>query len=271
MAEIRKILDAVARHARCALSATGRTLAEGYEAIDPDVRRHVAQTPLLAYSLLGPHGRPVVPLSDDGYPPLVFVHGLGGSSGDFLPMALFLRAHGRKRSYRVHFAAERSLYERADDLVTYIGEVLDANGAAQVDVVAHSLGGVIARLAIARGGLEAHVRSLTTLGTPHAGTYPARYGATAMVKNLRPGSPAVTELEAHGWPAGVRGATCWSANDVFILPPESAAVEGTEQIDLSPFTHYSYLLSPRSWATVARILNDGGELRGRPMEPGSST
>ncbi len=255
MAEFSDIVSAVGRGAAQAGRFVGRKVSEGYQAIDPDVRRHIAQTPLLVYSLLDPRRPAVEAIPDDGHPPLVFVHGLGGSRGDFVLMALFLRAHGRKRAYRIHFDTTRDLSDRAEDLAAFVREVMDVNKVDSVDIVAHSLGGIISRLAIGRAGLEKHVHSLTTLGTPHAGTYPARFGATALLRGLRPKSEVVRELNRRGWPEGVRGVTCWSDADVLVLPSESAAVEGTTQIDMSPLTHYGYLISPRSWATVARALH----------------
>jgi triacylglycerol lipase len=40
----------------------------------------------------------------------------------------------------------------------------------RVNVIAHSMGGLDARYAISRLGLDARVASLTTIGTPHRGT-----------------------------------------------------------------------------------------------------
>lgn len=43
-------------------------------------------------------------------------------------------------------------------------------GVPRVNIIAHSMGGLDARLAIARFGLSGRVASLTTIGTPHHGT-----------------------------------------------------------------------------------------------------
>ncbi len=55
---------------------------------------------------------------------------------------------------------------RAEELAEFICG-LDAR---RVNVVAHSMGGLDARYAIARLGLDGRVASLTTVGTPHRGT-----------------------------------------------------------------------------------------------------
>jgi triacylglycerol esterase/lipase EstA (alpha/beta hydrolase family) len=130
------------------------------------------------------------------------------------------------------------------------------NGSEKVDIVAYSLGGVVSRLAIIDHHLENRVRTLVTMGTPHHGTFPARYVDTVLGRSLRPGSPTIQRLKNSPWPKEVRGVTFWSKNDLLILPPEAAAVEGTSQIDMSPFTHFSYLIDPRSWAAVRSALTD---------------
>lgn len=56
--------------------------------------------------------------------------------------------------------------QRAAELARHIEEL----GASRVNLVAHSMGGLDARFAIAALGLEKQVASLVTLGTPHRGT-----------------------------------------------------------------------------------------------------
>ncbi len=232
----------------------GRQTAAAYLSIDPDVRRHVAQMPLLTYSLLGARQAQVEALAPDGYPPLVFVHGLGGSRGDFMLMSKYLWLHGRRRSYRVTLAGGQPLERLAEALVKFVREVIEVTGEPQVELVAHSLGGLVVRIALADFDLSGAVKTVITLGSPHHGTYPARYADTTVTRELRPDSELIQRLSAVPWPAAVHGVSFWSKSDVFVLPPESAALEGTDQIEVTPFTHYSYLIDPRSWNLVLKEL-----------------
>jgi len=61
---------------------------------------------------------------------------------------------------------------RAQRLAAYIRDL-----PGPVNIVAHSLGGLDARYAIARLGLDDRVASLTTVGTPHRGTPLADHAA----------------------------------------------------------------------------------------------
>jgi triacylglycerol esterase/lipase EstA (alpha/beta hydrolase family) len=179
---------------------------------------------------------------------------MGGKRGDFLPMSLYLRLMGRTRSYRINFDAGQSIEEMAEALANFIRDVINATGEKHVEIVAHSLGGIVSRLSINEHAIDSHVKTLITLGTPHKGTYPARYANTANIRDIRPDSVLIRRLNGKSLPGNIRTVTFWSKNDLFVLPAESAALEGSEQIDASPFTHYSYLIDPESWIKVGRIL-----------------
>ncbi len=256
MADYREIAAKLGVEIVNAGAFAGRKLVNAYKAVDPDVMRHAAQLPLLSYTLFASREAVIDPGVPDGHPPLILVHGLGGDRGNLLPMAWYLWFRGRKRSYRIHFTPDMSIQQMAAALADFIKAVLKTTGEDRVELVAHSLGGIAARFAITEWELEDSVQTLITLGTPHKGTYAARYANTDALRELRPDSRIIKMLEEYGWPPGVRGVTMYSENDLLVIPPEFAVVEGAEQVDMSPFTHYSYLVSPRSWAATAKALSE---------------
>ncbi len=247
-------LGATGRAAAIAGRFVAKQVAAGYRKIDPDVPRHLAQIPLLTYTLFSSSYQRIDPGASDGHPPLIFVHGLGGGRGDFLLMAQYLRLKGRKRSYRIKFEKGQSIDEMAAALARFVREVTRATEHKKVDIVAHSLGGVVARAAVIEHGIQSSVKTLITLGSPHRGTHPARYLHSKVIKDLRPESPYLKKLNRKRWPKKVRGLAFWSRNDLFILPPESGIGEGMEPVEATPFTHYSYLIDPLCWARVSEIL-----------------
>ena len=232
----------------------GKKAAAAFRAVDYDVWRHAAHVPLLAWSLFVPRRDKMQPGIPDGRQPLVFVHGLGGNRGNFLPLELYLNHLGRRRTYKTHFPLGSSIDDMARNLADFVGEVKKVTGEPRVDLVAHSLGGLTARLAIADYGLHDSVGTLITMGTPHHGTYPARFANTPATLDLRPDSDLIRRLNASPLPAGMKAVTFWSRNDLFVLPSDSANLPGAEQVELTPFTHYSYLIDPRCWAAAARFL-----------------
>jgi len=233
----------------------GTRVAAAYRGIDPDLRRHIAELPLMSYSLFSRKARPVEAGVSDGRPPLVFVHGLGGGRGDFVPMAWYLRRKGRRRSYSMRFEGPGDVETQARQLAEFVRNVVAVTGEAQVDVVAHSLGGVAARVAIQDHGLAPLVRRLVTMGSPHHGTYVARLGNTPITRDLRPDSALMERLAPTALPASVQVTSFWSNADLVIMPPESAALEASVEVDMTPLTHYGYLIHPRSWRAVLAALS----------------
>ena len=100
------------------------------------------------------------------HPPLVLVHGFLGDPTNFLVLRRYLDARGI-RSFTSFTYPPRIDYQR---LACRLGETIEVvravTGAAEVDVVGHSLGGLIARYYVEMT-LDAPVRRLVTLGAPY--------------------------------------------------------------------------------------------------------
>ena len=63
-------------------------------------------------------------------------------------------------------------------------------------------------------------------------------------------------LARKSWPKAVKGYSFWSRSDLLVIPAESARLKGTTPVEMTPFTHYSYLLDPKCWHAVERVLAD---------------
>lgn len=240
--------------------AAGRQAASAWNAVDPDVRRHVAHLPLAGLSYLAAADEPIEALPDDGHRPLLFVHGLGGHRGNFGLMRGLLGLSGRTRSWAIGLG-DAPLPQMAAAVQAAVARIVQLCGIppeGTIDLVAHSMGGLVARLALLDPPTCARVGTLVTLGTPHGGTEAARFGATHHVKELRPDSETLRRLAVQlpwrGPPALPRLVCLWSGSDVLLLPAGTARVEGAEAVELQGFTHYSYLIHPRAAAAVLEAL-----------------
>ncbi len=90
--------------------------------------------------------------------------------------------------------ATASIVERASSLA----EAIRAMPARRVHLVAHSMGGLDARYAVAKLGVAGKVASLTTISTPHRGTRVADVGAGVLKAILnRTAVAAVTDLTSN--------------------------------------------------------------------------
>lgn len=114
--------------------------------------------------------------------PVVLAHGLFGFDEIALGSARHAYFRGvpdrlAQSGHVVHaarVAKAAGVEVRARELARFVEQLPDA----KVNIVAHSMGGLDARYAIARLGLGKRVASLTTIGTPHRGTPLADLGTS---------------------------------------------------------------------------------------------
>lgn len=107
--------------------------------------------------------------------PVVLVHGFLGDPTNFLALRSYLARFG-VRNFATFAYTPRLDYQRlAVRLARAIEIVLADTGADSVDVVGHSLGGLVARYMVEILGHELPVRRLVTLGAPYfASPFPER-------------------------------------------------------------------------------------------------
>jgi triacylglycerol lipase len=117
--------------------------------------------------------------------PIVLAHGFDGSPTNrwgFYGIKEALEADG----HIVHVAAVPpydSPDVRAKALALHIDATLKASGAKKVNIVAHSMGGLDSRVLISSLGYGDRVASLTTISTPHRGTFVADVALKIMPGN----------------------------------------------------------------------------------------
>ena len=263
MTDARQAAKTVGAGVKKAGAAVGRV----FHMVDPDVWKEMACVSMCAYSYLLPRREQIVDYGADGFAPVVLVHGLGGNRGAWWPLRLFLKLQGHQRVYG--FGYEKGTVERhAERLSEFIHRVLEVTGEKQVDIVAHSLGGLISRYALQRLGLADSVRTLITLATPHQGTYAARYANTTLTVPLRPDSDLIKDLNAEGLSRlPVRLIAVYSDRDVYVVPAQMMTHPDAENIFIPNTAHSQHLVSPEVFRVVASCLNKVGaeEYPARPV------
>lgn len=168
--------------------------------------------------------RSLVTLSPEiAWTPIVLVHGYFHNRSAFLAMSRTLRRAGFSYVHTMNYnplsAGMPALAERLGEEVQ---RVLDATGAEQVQIVGHSMGGIVARDYVQSFGGDELVDTVITLGSPHRGTHAARLGMGPAIKDLTPGSAFLRRLEEGARPTGVRWVSYYSDLDAMVLPSSSA-------------------------------------------------
>jgi pimeloyl-ACP methyl ester carboxylesterase len=162
--------------------------------------------------------------------------------------------NGHRRIYAFGYE-DGTIEDHAEGLKGFVDSILRTTGETRVDIVAHSLGGIISRYAIQRLGLRDTVRTLVTMATPHQGTYAAQYANTTLTRSLRPASDVIRNLNAEDltdYP--MRFFSIFSDRDVYVVPAEGMTHPGAENVFLPDVSHSQYLVSAQVFRVVSSCL-----------------
>jgi triacylglycerol esterase/lipase EstA (alpha/beta hydrolase family) len=218
-----------------------------------------AATALVTASAPLAFGRQSVRRLDDGDArrPVILLHGYGQHTANFLWLVRRLRRDGWLHLYGVRHTAMWGDIERsAERLQDAVDVVLRRSGASHVDIVAHSMGGLVARAYVRRRGAGSRVARLITLGTPHRGTQALRWLALdSMVGQMRPGSALLDRLAADDpVPTLTDCTSIYSADDALVVPSDGAYYPGAFNIEVRGLGHLALLFSPRVYELVRENL-----------------
>lgn len=184
--------------------------------------------------------------------PIVLVHGYFQNRGDFVYLAYILRRRGLGPLYAMNYWTFGRIESATRSLARFVEQVRAETGATNVDLVCHSLGGLVANEYLR--GHAARVRRCVTLASPHAGVaWPGPIvGKTARI--MRRGSRYLKE--AVGAPFGVPVLSVYSTWDNVVYPPKTSelAHRGGTDLALESVGHLAILFDRRAADAVADFL-----------------
>jgi pimeloyl-ACP methyl ester carboxylesterase len=154
--------------------------------------------------------------------PVLLVHGLVDNRSVFSVMNRSLRRRGFSQICTWNYSPLLTDIARgAADLGAYVERICEQTGHDRVHVVGHSLGGLISRYYVQRQGGDRRVESLVTLGTPHHGSLWAHVVPTPLIRQLRPGSPVIQELDEPAPGCRTPVTAIYSDLDQMVVPTSS--------------------------------------------------
>jgi len=128
-----------------------------------------------------------------------------------------------------------------------------ATGLAPV-AVGHSMGGLALR-AWWSGSAPDRLHRLLTLGSPHRGTWLARFGLGASVRQMTPDSEWLAELNSHDGSDRRSRTTCfYSACDNIVFPARNATLDGAENRLIDGEPHLHMIHDATVWANLSQWL-----------------
>jgi hypothetical protein len=124
-------------------------------------------------------------------------------------------------------------------------------------IVAHSMGGLAVRRWRCDPGRAQRVHHLVTLGTPHHGTWLARFALSTNARQMRLGSDWLRHLQSKESPHLARQTTCFfSHTDNIVFPASSATLEGADNRLLTGgVAHVAMVDDERPWQDLLLRLH----------------
>jgi triacylglycerol esterase/lipase EstA (alpha/beta hydrolase family) len=182
---------------------------------------------------------------------VVLVPGYLSNRSSLWPLRAYLGARGVGNLLAYEYESKRGIECAAVGLRAFLKRHVRGG---RIDLVGHSLGGLIARVYLQELGGARRVDRCVTLGTPHRGTYNAYWLTSRVARELRPDSQLLARLEAsRARAAGVRFTSIVAGSDNIVIPRVFAA--GHEDVVHVPHLgHVGLLFSPTAFRVVADRL-----------------
>jgi pimeloyl-ACP methyl ester carboxylesterase len=171
-------------------------------------------------------------------------------------LALFLKRRGRQWVWTInHPVLADDIPTFAHHLSTSIDTLCRLSGAKTVDIVGHSMGGVVAGWSAKHLDPHHRIRRIVTLGTPWKGTRVHILGFGKQCHALAPDSPVIKAIAEPT----TQVTSIWSPQDAIVLPSENTIIPGISSVEIPNVGHMGMLLHGGVFRAVFQALQTGEE------------
>lgn len=194
--------------------------------------------------------------------PVLFIHGINDRAEAFRKMRKVLEDAGARHLHALDLTPNNgsvSLCDLAKQTEDAARALLVESGETHLDLVAFSMGTLVARYWLQKLGGKERTRRFISISGPHAGTWAAHFSGRPGIREMRPGSGFLKELEADPDPFGVVEVhVLFTPLDLIILPAKSSLLKQAKSARAVPVLLHQMMLSDR------RVLAAVKELLGAP-------
>ncbi|HEX4404051.1 MAG TPA: alpha/beta fold hydrolase, partial [Polyangia bacterium] len=195
-------------------------------------------------------------------PPVLLIHGYLATKGSLHLLEEHLARRGHVvMSFRFGPINLGDIRDSAGLVARKVESIVAQTGVTQVDIVGHSMGGLVGLYYLKRLGGRHRVRRLVLLGTPTRGTWSALLGLfTAPLGlaslQLLPGSPFLRELAETPLPPGVDVVSVGALRD-WLAPVARTVLDGVRHVSVSS-SHSGLLVDDEVAGVVDGLLRAPG-------------
>lgn len=172
--------------------------------------------------------------------PILFVHGWNSDGSTWNTMVSRFQADGypTSRLFSWSYNTSQSNATTAQQIATKVNEILAATGAAKVDLISHSMGGLSTRYYTKNLGGDVKVDDFVSLGGPNHGTDTANFCFSTACSEMRVGSTFLNQLNSGDETPGASNyGTFWSPCDEVINPDSSVPLAGAVNTQTACMSH----------------------------------
>lgn len=193
--------------------------------------------------------------------PVLLVHGVLCNAGIWRRLARYLREKGVDGVYGLSYGPPlASIDSFAEQLARKIDAIVLATGAAKIVIIAHSMGGLVAR-AYMRAHGSGRIARVVTIGTPHHGSVLAWFCPGASLAQMRPGNAWLAALNDEKLDPSLRLVSLWSWHDSMVAPQTSSELPGAVDVTLAGVGHNALLGDDRVFELVACEIEAARKMR----------
>jgi len=191
--------------------------------------------------------------------PIVVVHGIWDNERSVGPLTRGLLRHGQREVHALSLDppwGNASIEGLAAQLARFVAALKTRLKVEAVDLVGFSMGALVARTYLQLLAGDQHVRSFVSISGPHRGTLTAYALPLSGVRQMRPGSPLLSQLGADvSHLTNVAVHCVYTPYDAMIVPSESGVLVGARSVHRVPvLLHKLMLYDARVHKLVAELL-----------------
>jgi hypothetical protein len=196
--------------------------------------------------------------------PILLVHGIIHNRSAFVRLKRRMEKRGWVNVFTLNYSTfHGNVLQMVEELSRKVDLVMKRTGATQIDIVAHSLGGIVARTYMSLGEGRGRVRRLVTLGTAHQGTQLSfvvkGLSRGALDADLKVNSYLMRLLHNTELPKNSEIISIYSPFDWTVVPGENGHCVGRprasiKNIQLDLVGHMGLLYSGEAFDAVVRSI-----------------
>ena len=208
--------------------------------------------------------------------PILLVHGVIHNRSAFFSLRKEMENWGWINVFSLNYSTwHGSLTGMIEDLARRVEQIQKETGSPSVDIVAHSLGGLIARYFMSIGAGRGKVSQLVTLGTAHKGTNLSSvlrvFLGGSLYRDLKKKSYFISSLNQVVLPRNSRIVSIYTKQDRVVWPYKNCLVDDTigesfENVEVHSAGHMSLLYDEKVFEVVHKeLLSDSRRTETAPI------